>query len=274
MMKNLYLSDLDGTLLNSKAEISDFSKHKLNELIANGLNFSVATARTMATVKHILDGVNLRLPIILMNGVLIYDLKSNSYLRKCTIPAEIVSQILSALKNNNSTALLYKIQDNQQMTYFESTKNEHISIFIEERQQRYQKSFCEVSFSDISLDDIIYFTMLDTQENLLPIYEALKNIAELRMEMYLDIYSDTLWYLEIFSAKASKKTAALSLKEQLNVENMIGFGDNLNDLPLFEACDLCCAVANARDELKAVANVVIDDNSNDGVVKWLEQQEL
>lgn len=272
MMKTLYLSDLDGTLLNSHAEISDFSKQKLNELTASGANFSVATARTVATVKHILNGVNLRLPIILMNGVLIYDFASESYLRRCAISNDIVANILSVLKSENSTALMYKIQNNQQITYFENSRNEHLAVFIEERQHRYQKPFCEVSFNDVSLDDTIYFTMLDTRENLLPVYEALKGIAELRMEMYLDIYSDTLWYLEIFSAKASKKTAALYLKEQLNVKTMVGFGDNLNDLPLFEACDFTCAVNNAKDEVKAAASVVIGDNNDDGVVRWLEQQ--
>ena len=272
MIKTLYISDLDGTLLNPNAEIPDFSKQKLNELIASGVNFSVATARSVATVKHILDGVNLSLPIILMNGVLVYDLSTDSYLRKCIIPTQVVSTILSVLKRENSTAIMYKIQNGQQITYFESSKNEHLSAFIEERQQRYQKPFYEVSFSDVSHDDIIYFAMLDTQKNLLPIYEALKDIPELGMEMYLDIYSDTLWYLEIFSTDASKKNAALYLKKWLNVENMVGFGDNLNDLPLFKACDFCCAVANAKDEVKAAANVVIRGNTDDGVVRWIEQQ--
>ena len=270
MIKTLYLSDLDGTLLDSNAELSAFSIQKLNKLIADGVNFSVATARTIATVAHILGDVKLHLPVILMNGVLVYDFESSSYIRKCTIPSEIVAKVLVALKSANSTAMLYKIQNDQQMTYFESSRNEHLGIFIAERQKRYQKDFCEVCFDDITLDDTIYFTLLDTRENLLPVYEALKDIDGLRMEMYLDIYSDTLWYLEIFSAKASKKTAALYLKEQLDVETMVGFGDNLNDLPLFEACDFCCAVANARDELKAVADVIIDENNDDGVVRWIE----
>ena len=272
MIKTLYLSDLDGTLLNPHAEISDFSKQKLNELIANGVNFSVATARSIATVKHILAGVDLRLPIILMNGVLVYDFASDSYLRKCVIPAPVVADILSVLRNNNSTAIMYKIQNNQQITYFESSRNEYLSDFIEERQQLYQKSFLEVSFSDVAPDDIIYFAMLDTQENLSPIYEALKDFPELGMEMYPDIYSDTLWYLEIFSVDAFKKNAALYLKERLNVGNMVGFGDNLNDLPLFEACDFRCAVANAKDAVKVTADIVIGGNIDDGVVRWIEQQ--
>ena len=270
MINTLYISDLDGTLLNENAQVSVASKQKLNDLIAAGVNFTVATARTAATVKYILEGVNLQLPIILMNGVLIYDLASNTYLRKCTIPHEIIAKILAVLEKSNSTALMYKIQDNQQMTYFESSKNEHLTAFIEERKRLYQKPFREAVFKNMPLEDTIYFTLLDTQANLLPIYEALKDSAELRMEMYLDIYSDTLWYLEIFSAKASKKSATLHLKELLDVKTMIGFGDNLNDIPLFEACDKAYAVANAKDELKSIATDIIDKNSEDGVACWLE----
>ena len=271
MIDKLYISDLDGTLLNSDASVSEFTKQKLNELIANGLNFTVATARSIATVKHIFDGVNLHLPIILMNGVLIYDFKSGSFIRKCVIPAPIVATILSVLKNENKTALMYKIIDGQQRTYFEASRNEHLAAFIKERQTRYQKPFWEVSFDDIALDDTIYFALLDTRENILPIYEALKNTPELRVEMYPDIYSDTLWYLEIFSVEASKKTSSLYLQKLLEAREMIGFGDNLNDLPLFEACDFCCAVGNARDEVKVVADIVIDTNNNDGVVRWLDE---
>lgn len=271
MIKTLYISDLDGTLLNSNAQISEFSKQKLNELATKGLNFTVATARSLATVKHILDEVNLQLPIILMNGVLIYDFKSDSFIRKCTIPNQLVAKILSVLKNENSTAIMYKIQDGQQLTYFEASKNEYLADFIKERKERYQKPFFEVSFADIPLDDTIYFALLDTQENLLPIYESLKDLPELRMEMYLDIYSDTLWYLEIFSVDASKKNTSLYLRKLLDAKEMIGFGDNLNDLPLFEACDISCAVGNAKDKVKEAADIIIDTNNNDGVVRWLDK---
>jgi hydroxymethylpyrimidine pyrophosphatase-like HAD family hydrolase len=61
------------------------------------------------------------------------------------------------------------------------------------------------------------------------------------------------------------------LKEKYNYKNVIGFGDNLNDISLFEACNRCYAVANAQDELKKVANGVIMSNVEDGVVHWIEE---
>ena len=68
-MKTLYISDLDGTLLNSKAMLSDFTVKTINDLTDKGMNFTIATARTSATVLKMLSDVNIKIPVILMNGV-------------------------------------------------------------------------------------------------------------------------------------------------------------------------------------------------------------
>ena len=70
----LFISDLDGTLLNGNAEVTEFTRDTLNRLMAKGLNFTAATARTLASAGKILLGLDLKLPVILMNGVIIYDM--------------------------------------------------------------------------------------------------------------------------------------------------------------------------------------------------------
>ena len=59
----LYISDLDGTLLTNDAKVSSLSKKLLNEALDDKINFTIATARTPATVINILDGINFSLPI-------------------------------------------------------------------------------------------------------------------------------------------------------------------------------------------------------------------
>ena len=71
----LFVTDLDGTLINSKREVPKRSLEILNKLIEKGVNFTVATARTPATAVEILQNLNLKLPVALMTGVLIYDTK-------------------------------------------------------------------------------------------------------------------------------------------------------------------------------------------------------
>ena len=76
----LFVSDLDGTLLNNSAEVSKESAILLNKSIESGINFTIATARTPATIVNILKDINIKLPIITMNGAAIYDIKNNKYL--------------------------------------------------------------------------------------------------------------------------------------------------------------------------------------------------
>ena len=80
-MRTLYITDLDGTFLNSKAEISARSGEIVKELTENGVLFSVATARTYATVTEMFDGIALPCPLVLMNGVTIYDPGKNKIIK-------------------------------------------------------------------------------------------------------------------------------------------------------------------------------------------------
>lgn len=69
---------------------------------------------------------------------------------------------------------------------------------------------------------------------------------------------------------ASKASAALWLKSSLGCGRLVVFGDEENDVDLFEAADEAYAVANAADVLKAVATGVIGANDEDGVARWLD----
>lgn len=64
-MKTLFITDLDGTFLNSKGEVSDFSRELINKMTDEGLLFSAATARSPITSAPILEGLNLKLPAFL-----------------------------------------------------------------------------------------------------------------------------------------------------------------------------------------------------------------
>ncbi|NLN45103.1 MAG: HAD hydrolase family protein, partial [Clostridiaceae bacterium] len=66
---------MDGTLLHPNAELSGYTVETLNRLIRGGMSFTVASARSLASARAILAPLALSLPVILMNGVQIYDLR-------------------------------------------------------------------------------------------------------------------------------------------------------------------------------------------------------
>lgn len=271
--KTLYISDLDGTLLNGNAELSEYARGSITDMVADGICFSVATARTAATVLSILDGVKCSVPLVLLNGVLIYDAQIGKYVRVLPIPPESVTAIISVLKSLNVTGLMYQLKNDEQITYYETLDHKPIRDFVEDRIARYAKLFCKAdSFADVPPECIVYFTFLDTHDKIVLAHDALSLIPGVCLTMYKDIYSQDLWYLEVLSEKATKQSGIEYLRETYGFDRIVGFGDNLNDLPLFAACDVRVAVENARDEVKAAADFVCDTNENNGVVKWIEER--
>jgi hypothetical protein len=270
-MKTLYISDLDGTLLQPNVELSKRTVNILNTLISQGVHFTVATARSIASVRTILKDVTMKLPIILMNGVCIYDLSKNEYLKVETFSKESTQLLMSIISSNKLKGFAYTMKNGVMSTYYEDLSNRALRDFYQERVTLYKKPFIQIEdFGLLAEEPLIYFTVMDVKENLDLIYPYVENTPDLNSVMYKDNYSPDMWYLEIFSKNASKYHAVQYIREYLGADSVTCFGDNRNDLPLFEASDHRIAVANAVEELKARADAVIDSNKRDGVALWLK----
>ena len=273
--KMLYVSDLDGTLLNSNALLNEDVPERLNCLIDKGLCFTVATARTYATVNSIVKDVHLTYPMILMNGVMIYDPINKSCINAEIIERESVEYILKGRKKFGVTGFAYALspENSKMATYYEKITTEHMEKFYVERRDVYHKPFSKVEqLEEILGEDIIYFSICYDEKVLRPFYEYLQKDDKLNLNFYKDVYGDGLWYLEISHKNASKYHGVQKLRAMLHPDVITGMGDNLNDIPLFEACDRCCAVGNAHKEVKERADYILDTNLNAGVVKFLEEE--
>lgn len=275
-MKTLYISDLDGTLLTPEAQLSDYTIKSLRILIENQVPFTIATARTSATVMRMFDPIPLKFPLILMNGVAIYDPIGQQYLKTQTLDPRAARNLFSLLEAHQLTGFLFGLDENNHLTtYYENLDSPINAAFYKERAEQYGKVFAKVPrFGDCIDKKLIYFSICEQESLLRPFYEELKKDHRLHIEFYKDIYHLGHWYLEVCSFGSSKRTAAEYLKKHLGFDRIIGFGDNLNDIPLFEASDACYAVENAKEELKAIATGVIPSNTQDGVAKWLLENAL
>ena len=268
MNKILYISDLDGTLLDGSAQITAESAGLLNDFIASGGSFSVATARTAATAVIITRNVNINVPVVLMNGVCVYDIASDEYVKIEQIPDDSLCSMLKVLKNFRLSGFMFSVRGNILDTYYENTDSENARKFVEERTKKFGKVFTKVSsFEECTERGIIYYSVTDTNTVLDPVYSALREIKGIHIDYYRDVYDERFWYLEVSSAAASKYNAVMFLREKYGFDRVVGFGDNFNDLPLFDACDETYAVSNAREEVKKRADGVIPPNTENGVAR-------
>lgn len=271
-MKRLFVSDLDGTLLNEKAQVSEYTKKVVNQAMEKGLQFTISTARTPTTTLKIIEDLNLRLPVMMMNGVLIYDMKAKRYIRKEIIDSSIVMTLLGLIKVRGLDCFLYGLSEDRFCAYYDSVKSQSLNYFRNERIMKYDKKFIEVE--DLSLvkdKDIIYCMLREPKEQLEGLYRELSVVRGVQAEFYPDIYSDEYYLLEIYSDKASKRNALQYLKQEGGYDYVIGFGDNLNDKGIYDISDEFYAVANAHPEIQNMANAVIASNTDDGVAKYIEQ---
>lgn len=269
--ETIYISDLDGTLLNENAEISVYTEKTLNALIEKGMKFSFATARTAATVVKMTEGINISLPVVLMNGALVYDIKNDIYIDVKSIEHAAVKSVIKAMKKYDISGFAYTIENGSMKTYYDELKTAAMREFYEERRRKFNKPFVRLGdFGKILDKCVVYFSFLNSEEKLKPMFDEISNIQGMTVEYYRDIYNTDQWYLELLSDKASKYHALNFLRGYLGTDKLIGFGDNLNDIPLFKACDECYAVENANPAIKELADGVIGSNRNDGVARFLE----
>lgn len=270
----LFVTDLDGTLLNSNKEVSIKSTEILNKLIDNGVNFTVATARTPATVVDLLQDVNLKLPAVLMNGVLLYDIKEEKYINIKEIGKDTVDKVFDVLNKFDKNAMVYGIRNNHLWVYHKEFEYSWEYNFYKERADRKQKTFLKVENYQECINEskIINFIVFDKYEKIKGIYEELKKIDEISVEYYEDIYEKGCYFLEVYSAEASKANGIKLLSDYIEHDKLICFGDNLNDIPMFELADECYATANAVERVKEISTDVIGSCDEDGVALFMEKK--
>ncbi len=269
-MKTLYISDLDGTLLNKQALLTDRSASIIGSLIKKGMLFTIATARSLSSLD-IMKKLPLDLPCVQLNGVLLYDFSKGQYTGCTPISPDAARRVMKILRKHDRMSFVYKADVQYGIhVEFERLSNDVERNFFEARRDKDYKSFAQKDRIVIENDDkVIYFTMVDSFEKLLPIHNEISAKAGVRSTLYSDNYSD-LYFLEVFSSDATKAAGMLKIKEMTGADRVVAFGDNLNDIDMLKAADVGIAVGDAVEEVKKIADLVIGESYNDGVAEYLQ----
>lgn len=270
-MDVLFVSDMDGTLLDDRERLTSSAKRILNRVLARGGRFTVASARSPATLVPLLEGVELRMPIVALGGAVLYDVKNSIYHSIKTIPHPIVRQVLGVFSENGRGCFTHIIRDNHLYIYHRIPTNQPELLFMRERQNLELKTYCE---KEPPLgEDVVYFSAIDRREIMERICRAVMAMPcadELGAIVYDANLPEGYATLEIFRADASKQHAVAELSRLLGVKKTVAFGDNLNDLGMLKAADYGFAVKNANPEvLSAIPLHTRGDNNHCTVPKTI-----
>ena len=268
MDKTLYVTDLDGTLLNRQDRVSPFSISTINNLVENGMLFTYATARSLVSASKVTEGLSTNIPVIAYNGAFIIQPSTGEILSSEGFTEEERALVRDVLNTHGISPLVYSFVNGvEKVSWIPQNENDGIRRYLRLRQG--DPRFRPVTGKEALYEgEMFYFTCIGEKDELQPVYEFFANDSRYRCTIQQELYRPEYW-CEIMPAKASKANAIRRLKEMWGCTQVVSFGDAVNDLPMFEISDECYAVSNAVDELKAVATGIIESNEEDGVARWL-----
>lgn len=272
-MKTLYVSDLDGTLFNSEKRITKFTVDVINKFIDQGGLFTIATARMAYGCDYKLREIKLNTPGIIMNGACIYSFDKKKYIDVKTIENAKVIEIEDILDEQDCNAFMYSFEDTALSIYYKIEAGSQDAQYLSKRALEECKEIKKVnSFTRTAKNrQVIYFALTGQERKIQDVWHKVNRIAGIESVMYLNIYNG-LYCLEIFDANANKANALLNLKQLLQVDEVVAFGDNHNDIAMMKTADFCFAPENAVIEVKRIANRIIESCDDDGVAKYIKQK--
>lgn len=266
----LYVTDLDGTLLRSDTTLSDYTIKTLNRLIiGEDVMFTYATARSFVSASPLVRELKLSCPAVIFNGVFVVDPKTGEHIIENVYSPECQLMARDFFVSKKIAPLVYANIDGRERVSYLENRFEDVASYVNSRKN--DKRLRPVrDYGELFEGDIFYFTIIDPKDT-----KALDEVFTLEngfaRNVQRDTYDDMIWY-EIYDKSASKANAVLQVKELMKADELVCFGDNLNDISMIKAADRGVAVENACDELKALADVITSGNNDDGVAKYIDRQ--
>jgi Cof subfamily protein (haloacid dehalogenase superfamily) len=259
-MIKIIVSDLDGTLLNEKSKVSDFTLATIKKLIKQGAKFVIATGRHHNDISHLVEKIGGDIFYITSNGARVHQSNGQPFYSE-NLQSGIISGILALSESYDLHRNIYS----DESWYVEKEPSEQILSMHFKSTFYYQIK----KFSMINQNDIAKIFFVGEREKLNKLFNQLH-------EQYGDHISLTFSLnniLEVMAKDVSKGQALQLVLDhyQLAVENTMVFGDGMNDLDMLQLAGHPVLMENAHKDLEReiADHHRAPSHKNDGVAQFL-----
>lgn len=261
----LLVLDLDGTLTNSKKEISPRNLHALINLQQSGVRLVLASGRPTYGIAPLANQLEMKKYggcILSYNGGEIIDWSTEEMLYKNLLPNEVLPILYETAVQNNQAILTY---DNEYILT-EKPNDEYVrkEAFLNKMKIRKVENFLEAA--PLPLPKCL---IVGNPEQLMQTEAELS----LKLQRKISIYRSEPYFLELVPLGIDKARSLAVLLEKLGMtrEEMVAMGDGYNDLSMIEFAGMGVAMANAQEPVKQAADYITLSNDEDGVAAAIEK---
>lgn len=221
----LFISGLDDTLLHKNDDLSDYSKVELNRMLDEGANFTISTMRTPAALREVMHEIRLKLPVIAMDGAVLYDVRENVYLKTYVISNIMSKEILELVHGQGLECFVNVIIDDMLVIFYRETEDQvHQCLITEMRRSPYRNY---VKSETLNSEDVVYFMLLYPKQTIEAFYQVLEEneiLDRLKVLKYDSLDYPGYAYIKIYNKNATRENMSWYLKEMLGLEKTITFG--------------------------------------------------
>ena len=266
-MYKLIALDIDGTLLNSKKEVTKEVFDAIQMAKKKGVKVVLSTGRPLPGVQSLLKELKLNNEenyVVTFNGGLVQEISSQDVISNIEMSYEdfdIIYNELSKKHNvkihiNTPDSVVVPYKDAPKYSIHEANLNNIPVICMDESEINEDLTFCKVMLIDEPeiIDNIITKIPKDFHDK----YTIVRSAP---------------FFLEFLNKKVNKGSGLQALCNKLNIDpcEVIAVGDEENDRHMIEFAGLGVAMGNARDSIKEIANYITDSNDNHGVAKVISE---
>ena len=221
----LFVSGIDDTLLTSDEDLTSYSKVELNRIIDNGAKFTVSTIRTPASVREALGDIQLKLPIIAMDGAVLYDMSENSYLMKYQMSVSQAKIMTDFLDKEGFHYFTNTITEDLLVIYYQKLVNSAEKDIYEKKKKSPYRNY--VKAWDAVCDNVVYFFLIDEKSKVEELYKKMseqKWAGDYKMVLADSVNYSGYAHIKIYHKDATREHMLLNLQALLNIEKTVTFG--------------------------------------------------
>jgi len=254
--------DLDGTLLNRHAQVSERNSACLKKLVAKGVHVVIATGRPVESIRQLVGGIQSPSPVISLSGSMVHKSLHGESLAAQIIPFETMHSLLEVCRGLDGVK---NILLDEAEGFYALQDDPVIDEFI----GMYGKKPTMFTFDNIPQGPVLSI-LVHAREDRRTIYQTLhEQFGDLVHFTYFREYP----WIELSAFESNKGQAMAVVCQHLGIglQEVIAIGDGANDLEMIAAAGLGIAMENGDDEVKAVADRVAPHHNLDGVAAILEE---
>lgn len=221
----LFLSGIDDSFENHNVHFTSYGRVELNRMLDEGLKFTISTKLTPASLLEVLSDINLNIPIIAMDGAVLYDIKEKKYIRTYIISKNRAKELYTIINTYQMNVFSNVIIDDTLLIYYKNTEDQTYNNLIHEmRASLYRNYICRELPEN---EDVVYFMILDHTDKVNAFYDVLfeKGYHEhLKIIKYASEKYQGYSFIRMYNNNASERNMLAHLKEHLEIDESIILG--------------------------------------------------